>query len=177
VRHNFYADPIAPVSLSVAEQETLKGKLAILTEPPAAPRQPTPDEQHRTLLISQKEINAYLASRDLGEIVEVALGQDRLTATMIVPVPKDAGLPLISGTTVRVTVAMEAKMDPDKKFSVKLNDVRVGGISMPNAWLGQIKGANLIAENVEHDPALQQFLAGIQELEIRPEGVRVLLSE
>ena len=89
----------------------------------------------------------------------------------------DAGLPLISGTTVRVMLSLDAGLDAAKKFSLTLRDVRVGGISLPNAWLGDIKGVNLVAENVESDPALQRFLAGIQEMEIRPEGLRVLLSE
>ncbi|HYF35802.1 MAG TPA: hypothetical protein VD994_10960 [Prosthecobacter sp.] len=177
VKHNFYASAIRPVTLSSAEQQALDAKLQVLQTPAATPRQPTPEERHRTLTISQKEINAYLANQNLGDKVRVELGHDRVTATVIVPFPQDAGLPLISGTTLRVTLALDAAMAADKKFTVKLSDVRVGGISVPNAWLGDIKGVNLVAENVERDPALQQFLTGIQEMEIRPEGLRVLLNE
>jgi hypothetical protein len=177
VKRNFYAGPIRPVTLSAAEQQTLDAKLQILQATPTAPRQATPEEQQRTLTISQKEINAYLASQNLGDQVRVELGQDRVTATMVVPIPKDSGLPLVSGTTVRVTLALDAVMGAEKKCSLKLSDVRVGGISLPNAWLGDLKGVNLVAENLEQDPALQRFLAGIQEMEIRPEGLRILLSE
>jgi hypothetical protein len=177
VKHNFYAGTMQPVSLSAAEQQAFESKLQVLQAPATAPRAPAPGEEDRTLLITQKEINAYLAGQDLGETVQVKLDQDRVTATMIVPIPEDSGLPLLSGTTLRVMFALEAAMAAEKKVVVKLSDVRVGGISLPNAWLGDMKGVNLVAENVEKDPALQRFLAGIQEVEIRPEGLRVLLNE
>ena len=177
VKHNLYASPIKPVMLSPAEQQALAAKLQALQAPAATTRAPTAEEQHRTLTITQKEINAYLASQNLGDQVRVELGRDRVTATMLVPIPQDSGLPLISGTTLRVMLALEAAMDVSKKVSIKLSDVRVGGISLPNAWLGDLKGVNLVAENLERDPALQRFLAGIQEMEIRPDGLRVLLNE
>jgi hypothetical protein len=94
-----------------------------------------------------------------------------------VPVPKDAGVPLLSGTTLRLRVDLEAKMTQDQPFLLKLADVRLGGVSLPAAWLGDIKGVNLLAENVQKDPAMERFLAGVQEIEIRPEGLRVLLRE
>lgn len=174
VKHNLYASPIKPVSLNANEQQVLDAKLQTLQSAPAAPK---PDEQHRTLTITQKEINAYLASQNLGDKVRVQLGDGRISATMIVPIPADSGLPLVSGTTLLVMLALETAMDAQKKLSLKLSDVRVGGISLPNAWLGDLKGVNLVAENIERDPGLQRFLAGIQEMEVRPDGLRVLLNE
>jgi hypothetical protein len=50
-------------------------------------------------------------------------------------------------------------------------------VPLPNAWLGDIKGVNLAADQIENDPALRRFLAGIKELEIRPDGLRVVLNE
>ncbi|HAL70924.1 MAG TPA: arginine N-succinyltransferase, partial [Verrucomicrobiales bacterium] len=64
-----------------------------------------------------------------------------------------------------------------KKVALEVSDVRVGGLPMPNAWLGNIKGVNLAAENLEKDPALQRFLAGIQSLKITSEGLRIVLAE
>lgn len=58
-----------------------------------------------------------------------------------------------------------------------MEDLSVGGISLPNAWLGDIKGVDLIAKNLEKDPAIQRFLAGIQELEMHAGSLRVVLNK
>jgi len=179
VKHNIYASPMQPVRLNVAEQQTLDAKLQTLENPSATEpaKVLNPEEQARTLTLSQKEINAYLAEQNLGDRVRVDLGEGKVSATVIVPVPEDSGLPLISGTTLRLTMSVNAVMNAEKKLAITLTDVRVGGISLPNAWLGDLKGMNLVADDVGTDPAVQRFLAGIKEMEIHPEGLRVLLNE
>ncbi len=176
VKENFYASTISPVSLTAAEQQTLDAKLLVL-ERPAAGAQPAtaPGEAQRSLVISAKEINAYLAQQDLGEKVKVDLGHGTVAATMIVPVPADA--PMFGGTTLRVKVTLSAAMTPDRKLAVEVNDITVGGVSLPNAWLGDIKGVNLLGDNVVKDPGLQRLMAGIQTMEITPAGLRVVLNE
>ena len=179
VKRNIYASPMRPVRLDNAEQIHLNDKLAALQHGTASPRArtATPAEQSRTLNLTQREINAYLAEQNLGENIRIDLGEGTINATVILPVPKDSGLPLVSGTTLRLTMTVDAAMDSDHQLAIKLSDVRVGGLSMPNAWVGQLKGVNLMADNVRNDPALQSFLAGIKELEIHPEGLRVLLND
>ncbi|MBB5037524.1 LmeA family phospholipid-binding protein [Prosthecobacter dejongeii] len=179
VKRNIYADLIQPVSLTNQEQQMLEAKLHVLETSAAPASQPetSPGENERTLVITAKEINAYLASQNLGETVQVQLGTDSISATVLAPVPADAGLPLISGTTVRLGVNLSARMDDQKKVALQVNDVRLGGLPMPNAWLGYIKGVNLAGENLEKDPGLQRFLAGIQSLKITSEGLRIVLAE
>jgi hypothetical protein len=58
-----------------------------------------------------------------------------------------------------------------------MEDLSVGGISLPNAWLGDLKGVDLLAKNLEKDPAIQRFLTGIQELDIHPGSLRVVLNK
>lgn len=179
VKRNIYASPITPVSLTANEQQTLEAKLQVLntSAAPAAQPEASPGEQERTLVITAREINAYLASQNLGETVKVDLGQDAISATVLVPIPPDAGLPLLSGTTLRLGLAINARMDENKKVALVVRDVRVGGVPLPNAWLGDIKGANLAGNELDQDPALQRFLAGIQSLEITPTGLRIVLAE
>lgn len=186
VKRNFYAEPIQPVHLTQSEQTMLEAKLHVLetsaapaTGSPNAPTLPeaSPGEQERTLLITAKEINAYLATQNLGENVRVDLGNDSISATVIAPVPADSGLPLVSGTTLRLSLALAARMDANKKLAVEVRDVRIGGVPIPNAWLGDIKGMNLAGEDLEKDPALQQFFKGIQDMKITPAGLRVVLAE
>ncbi|MEN3939769.1 hypothetical protein WJU23_00625 [Prosthecobacter sp. SYSU 5D2] len=179
VKRNIYASPIQPVSLTQNEQQTLDAKLHVLESTSAPATQPavSPGEQERTLVITAKEINAYLASQNLGETVKIDLGKDSISATVLVPVPQDAGLPLLSGTTLRLSLALGARMDENKKVALQVRDVRVGGVPLPNAWLGDIKGVNLTDETLQNDPAIQRFLAGIQSLAITPDGLLVVLAE
>jgi hypothetical protein len=179
VKRNFYASPIQPVTLTQKEQQAMEAKLHVLETSASPSSQPeaSPGEQERTLVISAKEINAYLATQNLGDTVQVNLGNDSVSATMLVPVPKDAGIPLISGTTLKLSLSLDAHMDAEKKAVIAVKDVRVGGMPMPNSWLGDIKGLNLTGENLNQDPALKRFLSGIQSLKITPEGVRLVLAE
>lgn len=179
VKRNIYASPIQPITLSASEQQAMEAKLHVLNTSSAPATQPeaSPGEQERTLVVTAREINAYLASQNLGETVKVDLGQDSIAATMLVPIPPDAGVPLLSGTTLRLSVGINALMDANKKVALHVRDVRVGGVPLPNAWLGDIKGVNLAGDDLGRDPALQRFLAGIQSLEITPAGLRVVLAE
>jgi hypothetical protein len=179
VKHNIYASPIQPVSLTQKEQQTLDAKVHVLESTAAPATQPaaSPGEEERTLVITAREINAYLAGQNLGDSVKIDLGRDSISATVLVPVPEDAGVPLLSGTTLRLSLALGAHMDENKKVALQVRDIRVGGVPLPNAWLGGIKGVNLTEETLQNDPAIQRFLAGIQSLSITPDGLRVVLAE
>lgn len=170
------------MSLTAAEQETFEAKLHVLDS--AAPGAPgaglpeaSPGEQERTLVITAREINAYLAQQNVGDRLKVDLGHDSISATLLVPVPPDAGVPLISGTTLRLSLALSARMNEQGHAELQVRDVRIGGMPMPNAWLGDLKGVNLTSESLQQDPALRRFLAGIQHLQITPEGLRLVLAE
>lgn len=180
--HNFNPGRLKPVSLSTTEQVAFDAKIKALqttaptdTAPRATVAPAAPAAPERTLTLSAREINAYLAAQQLGDSVKVELGPDSVAATMIVPTPPDA--PFFSGRSVRVRVAMAVRMSPEKKLAIEMSDLSVGGISLPNDWLGGLKGVNLVDQKLENDPGLQRLLAGIQAFEITAEGVRVVLNE
>jgi hypothetical protein len=179
VKHNVYASAMQPVMLSASEQTELDGKLRTLeTGASAAPAQAPVDPEvvKRTLTISDREINAFLAQQGLGEQVKVSLTKGGAAATVLVPMDKD--VPFVGGTTLRLQVAIGAQMDNSKQFALRVTDVSVGGVPLPNAWLGNMKGANLLAEsNISSDPAVKGFLAGIRDFEIQDGNLRVILNE
>ena len=131
--------------------------------------------ENRTLIITEREVNAYLAKQNLGEHVTVSFGEGQLAAGIIVSAPPD--FPLLAGQKVRVRLTLGTGFSPQQKLSFVMEDLSVGGISLPNAWLGDLKGVDLIAKNLEKDPAIQRFLAGIQELDIHPGSLRVVLNK
>lgn len=180
VKHNFYASALKPVQLTTLEQQAFDQKLQALevvghsevtTTPPPSAQSTDP----REIAISAKEINAFLAAQGVGDRVKVDLSRDRVSANFILPM--DEGLPLIGGTTLRLKLALGALVDAAGKFVLKVDDVSVGGVPLPNAWLGGIKGLDLIAANLESDPVVRGFVAGIKEFEVSQGALRLRLNE
>lgn len=169
VRHTFYPSPITPVSLTTAEKAEFDSKLQTLNNPAAA------EEASRTLLVSEREVNAYLAQQQLGENVEVKFGEGNVSAAIIFQAPED--FPIFPNQKIRLRFTFGTSLTPEHKLSLKLDDLSLGGISLPNSWIGDIKGVDLVAENVEHDPALQKFLAGIKSLDIHHGTLRLVLNK
>lgn len=178
VKHNFYASALNPVALTQTEQASLNGKLQILGQQSTAAAVPAvdPEVAKRTLTISEREINAFLSEQGFGEQVKVEFTHGGASATVLVPVDKDA--PILAGTTLRFRFAFGARMDNEKHFAFSLNDISVGGVPVPNAWLGNLKGLNLLADSPLHDdPAVKGFLAGIRDFKIEGGTMRIVLNE
>jgi len=177
VKRNIYASPFSPVALSATEQSALDQKLEALKQSGAAEAAPVdPEIAKRTLTITDREINAFLEQQGLGEQVKVSLHNGGGTATFLLPMSSD-GVPG-SGPTLRISVSLGAKMDQNKKFALSISDVSVGGVPLPNAWLGNMKGLNMLADApISDDPALKAFAAGIRDFSIRSGQLSVVLNE
>jgi hypothetical protein len=169
IKHTFYPSAITPVSLTATEQQAFEGKLQALNDPASA------DEASRTLVINEREVNAYLAKQELGESVQVKFGEGSVSAAIILTAPED--FPVFPNQKIRLRFTFGTSLSAEHKLSLKLDDLSLGGISLPNSWIGDIKGVDLVAENVESDPALQKFLAGIQSMEIHNGTLRLVLNK
>ena len=170
--------PLHPVQLSQSEKTTLDAKLAKLelseeVVPPEAPAKT--DGDPRTISISSKEINAFLANQGIGEQVKLDVTRNRIAANFLLPIDKDA--PLFAGTTLRIRLALNALMNENGKLVVKVDDVSLGGIPLPNAWLGDIKGLDLVTSNIGEDPAIERFAAGIKDFRLENGHVHIVLNE
>lgn len=171
VKHTFYPSPITPVSLTVDEKAEFDHKLQALNDPSAIPA----DEANRTLVINEREVNAYLAQQELGETVQVKFGNGHVSAAIILTAPED--FPLFPNQKIRLRFTFGTSLTPEHKLSLKLDDLSLGGISLPNSWIGDLKGVDLVAENVESDPGLQKFLEGIKSLEVRDGAMKLVLNK
>jgi hypothetical protein len=197
--YNFNPAPMQPVVLSEVEKQVFNAKLSAFGDPaltpvtlkfpasgPAsAPASSAPSAapapavpaglENKTIVLTEREVNAYLAAQNLGENIQVSFGEGRVITAIIVEMPPD--FPILPGQKLRARITFGTGLTPEHKLSLVFNDLNVGGISLPNAWLGDLKGVDLVAENLQHDPALQRFLSGIRSLEIHPEGARLILNE
>lgn len=181
VKRNIYASPFQPVNLTGQEKAAFDQKVTVLTNgataqtavDPKTAEQKVSDDK-RTLSVSEKEINAFLAERGLGERIKVHLAAGNIEATALVPMDKD--VPVLGGKTLRLRLDLAGNIGSGQN-ALRIADVSVGGVPLPNAWLGDLKGVNLIASDIETDPVVKRFVAGIRQLEISDGAIRVLLNE
>jgi hypothetical protein len=176
-QHNFNASPFKPVALTAGEQQTLDAKVAVLTGKGADGAVTVPvSDPSKTIVLNEREINAWLQQQGLGETVKVGIRDSGVTATILAPVEQD--VPILGGRTIRLQVAFNTKLDENRRFALSLADVNVGGISLPNEWLGNLKGVNLLTQNSgTEDPALKAFAVGIKDFQMRDGELRVVLND
>lgn len=170
--YNFNASAFRAVSLTQPEAQVLDQKVGVL-KGTAAPQVPATDPA-KTLVLSEREINGFLKEQGIGEHFKVSIKHDNITLTAVIPVDKDA--PVLAGKNVRVSAVLATKVGTDHRLALSLSDLTVGGISLPNAWLGNVKGLNLLADNVD-DEVLNGIAAGIKDLRVQDGEVRLILND
>ncbi|TLD68234.1 hypothetical protein FEM03_23795 [Phragmitibacter flavus] len=169
-QYNLNTPSFKPVQLSLAEQKEVAEKIAALEN------EPEPSDPAKTIILNEREINGYLEQQGFGETVKVNINKSGLGATILAPV--DESVPLFGGRTLRLKVAFNTQLNEDKRFALSLADVSVSGISLPNAWLGNIKGLNLLdGESNGEIAGLRAFAAGVKSLNMRNGEMRLVLND
>jgi hypothetical protein len=194
VRYLLFPDRFEPVTLNAGEQAELDRKLSaigIRTDTPAAPASgndrfaPRAEEfdaegrlkperyaeadAPRELRFDERELNAIIArDPELARRLAIDLSQDLISVKLLVPLPPD--FPVMGGQTVRVTAGAQVRQttDPDgeRRLSVIVTGVSLWGIPLPNAWIGGLRGTDLV-ERFGDDPGFWQALAeGIDEVRV-----------
>ncbi len=186
--------PIKPVVLSPREKATVDAKLRRIEGGPAAgantgakPGVPQtgsgiePEVPQRfyvpgskVLKLTEREVNGLLnANTDLGKSLRFEFDQDAVNAYLAVRIPDD--FPIGGGRMFRARGRFRVSLGNGGKPYAILEDVTVFGISLPKAWLGGIKGENLISEAVTGN-SQSPVLKGIKSLRVEP-GALVLELE
>lgn len=163
--------PITPTVLTEGEQQALEQKMAALE--PEAREAPSYVPGDKTIVLTERELNGFLGMHDLGEQLRLDLGKDALSAYVQARIPPDS--PIFADKLIKGR-ARFLLTEEDGNPSVVLDDVTVWGISLPNAWLGNIKGQNLV--EVAADELGNNFIAdGIASLEVNRNEIVIHLAE
>ena len=180
--------PIRPVVLSPDEKVTVEKKIQEiegggipLAVPATSALSPTPTPKlklrpdprtyeagSKRLVLTEREVNGLLnLNTDLGNKVRLEFAQDAINAYMAIPIPQD--FPIGAGTTLRMRGRFRVSIGGEGKPYAVIEDVTIFGLSLPKAWLGGIKGENLLGEALGGGTGVN----GIKSLKVEP-GALVL---
>lgn len=128
----------------------------------------------KVLRLTEREINGLLnANTDLGKSVRLEFAKDAVNAYLAVRIPED--FPVGGGKMFRARGRFRLSLGNGGAPYAILEDVTVFGLSLPKAWLGGLKGENLISQAMG-DRNGSPILQGIKSLRIEP-GALVLEVE
>ena len=187
--------PIKPVVLSPKEKATVDAKLKRIEggaqentnpgarsgisqsgggiEPEVPQRFYVPGS--KVLKLTEREINGLLnANTDLGKSVRLEFDQDAINAYLAVRIPDD--FPICCCKMFRARGRFRVSLGNGGKPFAILEDVTVFGVSLPKAWLGGIKGENLIGEAMTGENQ-SPVLKGIKSLRVEPGSLVLELED
>lgn len=191
VRTYIYAKDFKPVELSVAEQQTLNGKLRALGYDPGPSTTPGAEKEsdeawlrperydetgaQRVIRFSERELNGMIARNpDLARKLAVDLSDSLVSARLLVPVDPD--FPVLGGKTLRVSTGVEMAFR-DARPVVVLKGVSIMGVPIPNAWLGGLKNIDLVSEFGDQQGFWKSFADGVDNVGVEEGQLRIQLRQ
>lgn len=172
--------PIHPTVLTAQEKQVVEQKVEALqntdTPPPADPQAqddgPVYEKGGKEIVLTEREINGLLnENTDLGKSVKFELARDAVHAR--VETDLDPDLPILGGRKLKAKARFIVK-ENNGMPSLIIDDVTVWGISLPNDWLGGLKGQDVLSKVLGTKGGK---ISGIEEFRIEPGKLTLKLSE
>jgi hypothetical protein len=192
VKHTFYASEFRPTELTPGEQKVLESKLGRLGESAVkdqqtrkgrpsnsiTPLKPEPYSEEgalREIQLTEKELNALIANNsEAAQRVAIDLSDNLVSVKLVVPI--DEEIPVLGGKTLRLNLGVILGYE-NEQLIVALKGVSLGGIPLPNAWLGNLKEKNLIKEFGSDSGFWHLFEAGVQDITVKEGNLKINLKE
>jgi hypothetical protein len=189
VKFNIYASEFRPVKLSNSEQQVLDSKLAMLDDSAKrdrsiekedgnarlTPEQYTEEGASRQIKLTEREFNALIANTpEIAKRVAIDLSDNLLSLKLVVPLDED--IPVLGGKTLRLNLGMHLSYEEDQPV-VALKGLSLGGVPMPNAWLGHLKNENLVKEFGSDGGFWELFAEGIDDIKVKDGHIMIQLKE
>ena len=185
---NYYLFPkqLEPVELSQREESTLNAKLNQFGLP-SLPSQTSSNTKkiepesytevgaNREINFSEKELNSMLAKNtDLADKVAIDLAENLASAKIIIPLDPD--FPILGGKTLKVNAGAELSYANGRPIVI-LKGVKVWGIPIPNAWLGNLKNVDLVTEFGGNEGFWKSFADGVDNISVAEGQLKIRLKE
>jgi hypothetical protein len=160
--------PIRPVVLSAEEKAALEMKISAVQTPP----QPTYEKGGKDIIITERELNGLLnENTQLGDKLKFELVNGAVHARLETDLDPD--LPLVGGRHLKAR-ARFFLTDQDHHPRLVLDDLTIWGISLPNEWLGGIKGRDLFTDVLGLHSGK---ISGVEEFAVESGQIRIHLAE
>jgi hypothetical protein len=192
VKHYIYASKFTPTVLTVKEQKTLDSKLAKLeataNKDPVVPKKKRQDKgtplepeayseegAKREISLTEKELNALIANNpEVAQRVAIDLSDNLISVKLVIPI--DEEIPILGGKTLRLNLGVILGYENERPV-VALKGVSLGGIPLPNAWLGNLKKKNLVKEFGAEGGFWKLFSDGVADLKVQEGHILIKLKE
>jgi hypothetical protein len=162
--------PIKPVQLSVQEKAAVEAKLEAVQAP--APAQLTYEKGASEIILTERELNGLLnENTSLGDKLKFELVEGAVHARLETDLDKD--LPIVGGKRLKARARFFVNTDSGRPKLV-LDDLTVWGISLPNDWLGGLKGQDLLGQTVG---SKGDGLAGVKEMKVESGRLVIRLAD
>lgn len=185
---NYFLFPkqLEPVELNQREETTLNSKLKQFGLPtlPSSENsntltiEPEPYTEvgaNREINFSEKELNAMLAKNtDMADKIAIDLAENLASAKLIIPLDPD--FPVLGGKTLKVNAGAELSY-ANGRPTVILKGVKVWGVPIPNAWLGNLKNVDLVREFGGDEGFWKSFAEGIDNIAVTDGQLNIKLKE
>jgi hypothetical protein len=192
VKYYVYASNFTPTVLTVKEQKILDSKLAKLEFTangtsvipkkkrhdegvPLEPEAYSDEGAKREISLTEKELNAVMANNlEVAKRVAIDLSDNLISVKLLVPIEEE--IPVLGGKTLRLHLGIILKFENERPI-VALKGVSLGGIPLPNAWLGNLKNKDLVKEFGAEDGFWKLFSDGVEDLKIQDGHLLIKLKE
>lgn len=164
----WYNRPIKPVELSKQEVATVEAKIGDLEADPGEPEYVPGSKE---IVLTERELNGLInQNTQLGGKLKLTLGTGEIHAR--IETDMEEGLPVVGGKKLKAKARFIVKSGNGRP-SLVLDDLTVWGASLPNDWLGGMKGKDLLGEIFGSGGGLR----GIEELRIERGRLVIRLAE
>ncbi len=159
--------PITPVVLNDKEQRALDTKVEAVQER-------TYERGEKVLILTEREVNAlFHHNTGLGDKVKFEFADNAVHAR--IETDLDPDIPIVGGRKLKAKARFKLT-DADNNPAIILDDLTVWGISLPNAWLAEIKGQNLISQ-LGIDGKKGKIAQGIKDISVDHGKITIQLAE
>lgn len=164
----WYNRAITPVDLSKQEVEAVEAKIGKLEADSSEPEYVPGSKE---IILTERELNGLInQNTQLGDKLKLTLATDEIHARIESDLDED--LPIVGGKKLKAKARFIVKNEGGKP-SLVLEDLTVWGASLPNDWLGGMKGKDLLSEIFGSGGSIR----GIEELRIERGQLVIRLAE
>lgn len=184
VNYFLFPGKLNPVELSQKEESKLNSKLkqfGLPTLPNESndkniePEPYTEVGANREINFTEKELNAMLAKNtELADQIAIDLSENLASAKMVIPLDPD--FPILGGKTLKVNAGTELSY-ANGRPTVILKGVKVWGVPIPNAWLGNLKNVDLVKEFGGDEGFWKSFADGVDNISVGEGQLKIKLKE